>query len=213
MMDFTRLSVRRAALALSLTLACFLSASMARADRLFLFADDTRPIVGDSKDSRHANWINVDSYGWGQKSEGDGRGGGGGFSPKPVFMDFRIVKRIDRSSPAFAALSVNGRHLPRVILEVCRETPDGSRCYYRVTLNDVTVSGYQVAGTAKGSTEELSLRFAKIRCETFSQDEAGRWVPGVPFGWDRQRNAPLSFRRPAPTSIIVVGDRRRIDPA
>src|SRR5881394_2846768 len=82
----TRFWLRHAALTLTLLLTVILSASAARAEKIFLFIEEApgRAIAGESTERTHANWIVAESFGWGvtqQSNQGGGRGG----VPKPKF--------------------------------------------------------------------------------------------------------------------------------
>ncbi|MGB8928487.1 MAG: type VI secretion system tube protein Hcp, partial [Pantoea agglomerans] len=57
-------------------------------------------ITGESKDSNHTGWIDIDSFSWGASQPGNMSVGGGGGAGKVNFNDLHINAKIDKAVTA-----------------------------------------------------------------------------------------------------------------
>jgi type VI protein secretion system component Hcp len=91
-------------------------------------------------------------------------GGGGGTSGKAQVSDLTISKRTDACSPALFNLVVTGKHIAKVTLTQEDTKKDDT---FKVTLEEVLVSSYQIGGTQSDEvpTEQVAFHFAKTCLE------------------------------------------------
>jgi type VI secretion system Hcp family effector len=96
--------------------------------------------------------------------------GGGTSAGKASLSDLSISKRTDACSPALFAAAVSGKHFQKVTVVQQDVQKDDT---FKVTLEQVLVSSYQLGGTQSQEvpTEQVSFSFAKI-CFEDSQSGA-----------------------------------------
>lgn len=129
-------------------------------------------VDGESTDSDHRNWIELESWSFGVSNSGAARAaGGGGGAGRTEFQPLVFRKRIDKSSPVLFQRSATGQHIRDVTLSCVAR---GRREEYLVIkLSDVMVTSYQVSGE-DGATEVIVLSFARVEYRT-----PATAVPGV----------------------------------
>ncbi len=139
-------------------------------------------IEGESSDDRHRNEIEIASFLWAINAS----------SLKdcvkaPQVPDFRgvsFVKQLDRASPKLAAALTTGQHMSSALITVRRAGGDQQE-YLKITLTDVTVTGYEMTAIEPTVPQDsFSLSFGKIRLEYFRQKQDGTFEPATTFCWD-----------------------------
>ena len=136
-------------------------------------------IKGESKDSKHKDTIEINSFSWGATNSSrsntrtSGAGGGAG---KVQLQDFHFVKAVDKSSPALFKRTTSGQRIKKAVLFV-RKAGGGQQEYMKVTMSDILVSSYktepQAPGSNTGNAEEISFNFTKIEFAYSPQNPAG----------------------------------------
>ena len=66
---------------------------------------------GESKDSNHTGWTDIDSFTWGAIQPHSMASGGGAGVGKVAFQDLNIVAKIDKCYPAVLKHCATGKHL------------------------------------------------------------------------------------------------------
>jgi type VI secretion system secreted protein Hcp len=138
-------------------------------------------IKGESTDSKHKDWIELQSFSWGvSNSSAAGSGGGGGGAGKASFQDMHFTMKVDKASPKLMLACATGQHIPTLQFTVARTdgATGGTTDYYVITLSDVLVSSYQsssppappAGATAEPLTASLSLNFTKIKWDYIAPD-------------------------------------------
>ena len=128
-------------------------------------------VDGESTDSKHKGWIDVESYSFGVSSTASGAGGGAG---KAKFGDFTFAKTIDKSSPVLMLEAATGKHFKSAEIVLVRSGTE----IIKWKLTDVLISSYQNSGASDAPMEQISLNFAKIEVEYGS----------LKMGWDIKAN-------------------------
>ena len=72
-------------------------------------------IPGESTDSKHKDWIDVESFSFGATQTGTSGAGGGG-AGKVKIQDLMITKYLDKSSSKLFLATATGEHLKKVEL-------------------------------------------------------------------------------------------------
>ena len=154
-------------------------------------------IPGESKDAAHADWIEVMSYSHGvsQPPSNTVSSVGGAGSGRVNMSDFSIVKHLDKSSNKIAEACCTGKHIPSVVLEICRAGGDKLR-YMTYTLSDSMVSSFRAGGTSHGGDEvpleDVSFNFGKIEWTYTQQDrKTGAGAGNVSAGWNLVTNTKV----------------------
>jgi len=128
-------------------------------------------ITGDSKDTKHKDWIEVQSYRHdihdpygGAINAGDESYTGHGAS----HFDFEIVKKLDAASPMLFRYCHHAKLIQQVELEVCRAMGDKTP-FMKYTFRKAVIT--QVLAEAEGDDintlplEKIKLRYAQIELE------------------------------------------------
>jgi type VI secretion system secreted protein Hcp len=114
-------------------------------------------IKGESKDKKHKDMIDVESWSWGA-SQLDTVG-----TPGLKGEDLSFHHHIDKASPVLMLSCAQGKHIPKAVLYI-RRSADDSGDYYKVTFEDVLISSFQHGGEGGGAlpTEQVSMHYAKV---------------------------------------------------
>lgn len=122
-------------------------------------------IEGESTDSKHDKWIEIESWSWGLSNTGSFNAGGG----KRSVQEFSVVKKLDKSSPKLAMACASGQIIPTVTLELVvlpedPAIPDATTRYMKYIMRDVLISSVRPGGTVGDvlPLEEVSLNFMII---------------------------------------------------
>src|SRR6185503_17468117 len=83
-------------------------------------------VPGESKDTKHSEWIEVISYQMGvdQPASASASSVGSLSAECANWRQFIVNKQIDKGSPKLAQACASGEHYPTVTLEVCRAGGD-----------------------------------------------------------------------------------------
>jgi type VI secretion system secreted protein Hcp len=180
-----RISLAAAAVALATTVA-----PVALADDGFLQVDG---VVGDSVERAFPNAMSIRTFSFGISSPSasiaTGMAGG-----KVSFAQLNVTKQLDKASAGLMRAAATGQNIPTVTLSLRRGTGPGAFVYYKVTLNGAVVTSYKISDNTMESAapaEELSLNFARINVEVFTQGPDGRAVSAGKFGYDVATARPL----------------------
>lgn len=131
-------------------------------------------IDGESQDTNHRQWIDVQAIDWGTHEPGGGATGQSRRSGA-VVSEVEVVVRIDGGT-AEVLRSVNtGKVFPAVTIDACegpssdpctaqRQSGRLQHCYLKWELNNVVVTSYQVnaSGDERG-TATLGMQFEDVR--------------------------------------------------
>jgi type VI secretion system secreted protein Hcp len=156
---------------------------------MFLKIDD---VQGESVDSKHKDWIDVQSWSWGMSQGGTSHSGTGGGAGKVSVQDLSIVKYVDKATPNLMKMCCNGKHFKKAELQI-RKAGGDALVYVKIELNDGIVSGVSSAGSSgeERLTETVTLNFASFKYEYTPQTATGAGAGAVPAGWDIAKNTPL----------------------
>ena len=124
-------------------------------------------IKGESTDSQHKDWIEVQSYSQGAGASAEGADAKKSSGPSEIV----ITKKVDASSPVLHQLCSSGKHIPKATLEVVRAggKPETAE------MSDVVVSKVSPQVTphdkaADTPAESITLNYGKIQW-TYSQQK------------------------------------------
>jgi type VI secretion system secreted protein Hcp len=135
--------------------------------------------------------IELDSFAWGMSQSGAAHRGSGLGSAKVDVSDLTIHKHVDKSSPLLQQACANGKHITKAKL-VARKAGENALDYLIIDLEGVLVSGYTINGNGAGGgnypIEDVTLNFAKVKCEYWTQGEKGAKGENANFGWDVSKN-------------------------
>jgi type VI secretion system secreted protein Hcp len=158
-------------------------------------------IDGESQDSKHTKEIDVMSFSWGEKQAGSSYAGGGGGAGKVQMNDFHFTMTTNTSSPKLLLTCANGNHIKSAIL-TCRKAGKDQQEFYKITMTDLLVSSYNVAGGYNKNaiaggvelpvpTDEISLNYSAISFSYAAQKKDGTLDGAITAGWNLKTNVPL----------------------
>jgi len=147
-------------------------------------------IPGESTDSKHNGEINISSWSWGETQlTGPDPAGGVG---KVSIQDFRLSKAVDKASPKLMLACASGQLIKDAVLS-CRKAGGMLNDFLTITLAEVTVSSYEIAGNSGAAidpTDQFALHFAKIEFNYVQQKPDGTMGQSTQAGWDVTNNKP-----------------------
>ncbi len=147
-------------------------------------------IKGESKDHKHPDEIQIESFSWGMNQTGTFGAGGGGGAGKVAIQDISITKYVDKSSPVLMAHCANGKHIKEALVTF-RKAGEKPLEYLKIKLSDLLVSSVQESGHGGGDLllESATFNFGTVRVEYLEQARTGGAQGGpVMFGWDVKKN-------------------------
>jgi type VI secretion system secreted protein Hcp len=123
-------------------------------------------IDGESKDAKHKDEIEIESFSWGIQPPPDDN--------KLAVGDFNFAKRVDKSSPILMLSCATGKHINEAVL-TCRKAGEKQLEFLVIKMTDVLISSYQTGGSAGDivPTDSFSLNFEKIEQTYVPQREDG----------------------------------------
>jgi len=145
-------------------------------------------IPGESKDSKHADEIDVSSWSWGETNMGTFAGGGGGGAGKVTMQDFHFTMQMNKATPKLMLHCADGTHIPKAVL-IARKAGGDQQEYLKITFSDMLVSSYQMGGAGGGEIgfDQISLNYAKIEFEYKEQKKDGSLGGAIKAGFDLKK--------------------------
>jgi type VI secretion system secreted protein Hcp len=150
-------------------------------------------IKGESRDDKHKDTLEIESFSWGCSNMGGMASGGGGGAGKVNFQDISCTTKVNTSSPLLMLACATGQHIKKAVLFV-RKAGGTQEDYYKVSMSDLLVSSYQTGGSSGGDAvpvDQFSLNFASIKFEYKPQKEDGSLGSAVSAGYDLKANKKL----------------------
>jgi type VI secretion system secreted protein Hcp len=146
-------------------------------------------VEGESADAKNKGAIDVVSYSWGVT----GGGSAGGAPGRPAFQDFRIVKRVDKSSPALFRAAASSTTFPSARL-VVRHSGERGFEFLEYCMEQVRVSSVESGGSGAGEatpSERVSFGYGTFSQQYREQRADGSAGPAIFSGFDLRTNALL----------------------
>jgi len=161
-------------------------------------------IKGDSLDSKHKDEIEVLTWGFGVSQSVVQHGATYGAGPSQI-SNLRFTARMGLQSPILLKYVAQGAIVKYALL-TCRK-PSTEQEYFKVTLTDVLVTGYQTGmgyqtgvpiptGTQAQASidpypvDQFTFVFTKIKVEYWPQKPDGNLGGVVPYEWDIKAKKP-----------------------
>ena len=148
------------------------------------------PIKGESTDTAHKDWIEVESFNCGVSQPLSGPSGTGGrAAARADFDPFCVTKTTDKSSVDLNLYCAQGKHIAKLELEVCQETGE-KVCYLKYELENVMVQQINLSGGGSMKPmETVVLVYDKI-CWTYNavNNEGSAGDKIGPKTWNLEEN-------------------------
>ena len=146
-------------------------------------------IEGESTNAKHANWIDVDSWSWGENQPLQPATGSGAGAGKVQFRDMQFTTHVSKASPKLFLACASGQHLKEARLVGVRAGKEQQE-FLTWTFSDVLVSSYETGGAEGGDVpfDSVSLHFTKVSVAYKGQRPDGSLDTPVTAGWDSKTN-------------------------
>ena len=149
-------------------------------------------IKGESADTTHKDWIEVNSVQWEvlQPKSATASTGGGHTAERTEHKDIVVSKLADLATPLLLQNCSSGKTLPKAKLEFLRADGQGDRVkYFEIELENVLISS--VAPTIRPGdilSEDVSLKYSKVKWKYTQQKVTGGTGGNTSGGWDLSAN-------------------------
>lgn len=148
-------------------------------------------IKGESSDDQHKGWIECESVNWSlhQPRSATASTSGGHTAERAELSSITFHKICDLASPLLAQHCAMGKTVPKAKFEFFRADGDGKRIkYYEVELENVLVADVAQGVAGGGMSENIGLKFSKVRWRYTQQRIAGGAGGNTAGGWDLATN-------------------------
>lgn len=139
--------------------------------QLFFVNMSAAGINGESTKVGHQGWLEAESWNFVMNQSADLSLGQAGGTGTAAFGSFGFTRSKDKSSPKLFEFCSKGSHIPSIVFEAERQGTaqantagtNPSSVYFRVTMNDVVVSGRDISQSEKDrGLESLSFSFGEV---------------------------------------------------
>jgi type VI secretion system secreted protein Hcp len=144
-------------------------------------------IAGESKQNAHKGWIETLQFSYSVTQSTSMHTGGGGGVGKADFGAVLFTHYLDKASPNLFRYCAAGKHIPSVIVSVCK-AGDGSQEFAKIVLSDVIVASVNNGSAGDANTEVVGLSYAKIEISVKEQNADGSTGAAVTAGWNVKEN-------------------------
>lgn len=147
---------------------------------------------GESTDSKHSGWIDIDSWGWGAVQPETAATGGGSGAARVSMQPLTVTAPVFKGANTLFLFCCNGKHIPKVVLEMTK-AGETQQVFFRITLEDVIVSHVQFGGTGSSHVCHGNFSFMAKKNKVWyaPQDKSGQVKGGDEKGWDIGENVKL----------------------
>lgn len=151
-------------------------------------------VDGESMDSDHSKWIEVQSFNCGVSHPiGHATGTYGSVGAgRADFQDFSFTKLADSSSPDLYKACAQATDFQTVVFEIVSDMAGKKLTIMMIVLEDVTVSSVSPGGSSGDAAgrpmESVSLFYRKITWHFQPVDDTGNVGTEVVRGWNVQEN-------------------------
>ena len=179
----------------------FAPAARAAVDAFIWFEN----IKGESQDSKHPGWIEVESFQLqdANRQASAASAAGGRLEGKVNLSEFSVKKVVDKASPALFNACATGKHFPNVVIEM-RKAGGTQQEYLKITLQNVLISSYQVSGRGGAPTETISMSFGAVKWEYTPQTKGNTGAAAVALAPGALKVAPTPTPRGGVVRVPVV---------
>ncbi len=150
-------------------------------------------IKGESSDSNHKDWMDIDSWGWDVEREITAKSStqGDRESSNAVMSALRITKKMDSASNKLFLEACCGKGKTVIIHLTKTGSGSGSDVYMEYTLKNALISNYTVGGLTIDKdrpTEIITISFTAIESRYTSYKDDGTAASPDAVGFDTTTN-------------------------
>jgi type VI secretion system Hcp family effector len=150
-------------------------------------------VDGESMNTNHLDWIDIEGYGHSLSSIIAPPGQAGNRHQGSTHQELVVVKRTDKSTPKLNESVCDGTVFPDITVEFDRVIGNTTSVYYRVVLKDVLVSSVipsaNASDTADMPKERVTLAYTKVTWTYHQFDATGMETEFNESYWDLIRDS------------------------
>ena len=146
-------------------------------------------IKGESRDSKHKDEIEIESFSWGLANAGGLAGGGGSGAGRATFRDLSFTTSVSKATPSLFLSCASGKHIKEGLLTL-RKAGSEQLEYLKIKLQDILVTSVVEGGSTAGETpmDEIALNFGEIEITYTEQNPNGSAGSQFSAGWNLREN-------------------------
>jgi len=148
---------------------------------------------GTCTESKHKEWIEIDSYSFGGNQQTSQAHGGGAGAGRVSFQDFHFTATAGKESPVMFGFMCSGKHIDKVELHEQKAGGEAAINFVEITLEDCFMTGYSMSDS-RGASEpqaSYSINFAKAKFVYKGQTDKGGSAAGAESGWNAKDNVKM----------------------
>lgn len=135
-------------------------------------------IVGESKDTAHQKWLDVDTWSWGIN-----RGIGSENASRSHYLNLSVHCKVDKATPAMMLKASAGNKIKTVELSACKSGGEQFE-YYRITLENVLIAQVLLRDNGIVTNVDYELQADKVNFQYWEQTELGVKGAETRMAWD-----------------------------
>lgn len=142
-------------------------------------------IKGQVKESKHKEWIAIDSFSFGvsNPSAGDPSKTGKLRGAGATFSDVSITKECDITTPEIMKIVAKGDPVKEIQLHVCEDSTEVTTIY-EIKLTNAIISSYSIGGGGTMPSESMSFSYSKIYVKVTPVDAEAKKGAAPDMTWD-----------------------------
>ncbi|QHM70638.1 Hcp family type VI secretion system effector [Mixta intestinalis] len=129
-------------------------------------------VTGESEDSAHQGWSDIQNYTWGVNRNGPGPG-------NSRYRNLTVYSQLDQATSATLLLATNGNYIKSITISLCK-AGNGMLEFCRITLEHVLILGVNI----NGSDVTYDFEGDRVKFQYWKQTVAGIKGPESRMGWD-----------------------------
>jgi type VI secretion system secreted protein Hcp len=130
-------------------------------------------IEGETQDSDHKKWVDIESFSWGAHHPASFEHGSGGATAAAQASELVISKKVDSASPGLFKALFDASHVETVELELMKVSSGGTKfAWYKLKMSPVMITSLSTSGSGE-NFESVSLAFGKMEFTYTPQDDKG----------------------------------------
>ena len=151
-------------------------------------------IPGESTDSKHKNWIELENYSINaSQTVTDAMSHGMRSTGRVHLGDFSFSKKIDSSSAKIFTALCKGQPIKKVVLNACRAN-EQKTVFLKIEMSNVYFTHYSHSGPGvDGAHESITFSPGQLVI-TYSPEDHNTGTPkgNIPGGWDQEKNKAIT---------------------
>ncbi len=131
-------------------------------------------VKGESKDDKHKEEIDIDSFSIGGSNSGGSHYGGGGGVGKVEVHDFSFTKKVDAATHGLWSNLLTHKVDPTVTFTAKKGGGAEAVIYLTIVMTNAIITNIANSGGGEYATESVSIKFETVEFKYQEQDKDGK---------------------------------------